>query len=188
MTTDLFFFFNDTATTEIYTLSLHDALPISAVGVGRHGMGGSPSRHHPAAAAETRRAGAHHRAPHQDPFQSRLSLADPLCRRLHSPALLKKPASYRTRTSNQNRGPALHVKCAQKSLPVCQGGRSAFQKIRCIAPAAKTSRLPTIPQPQSRTREKSGLTGGMRNSAAPPEIVSKGNGSYGWRAPQALNQ
>jgi len=24
-----FFFFNDTATTEIYTLSLHDALPIS---------------------------------------------------------------------------------------------------------------------------------------------------------------
>src|SRR2546429_9258766 len=26
-----FFFFNDTATTEIYTLSLHDALPISLV-------------------------------------------------------------------------------------------------------------------------------------------------------------
>src|SRR2546430_17348682 len=31
---DFFFFFNDTATTEIYTLSLHDALPIS--------RGGSP--------------------------------------------------------------------------------------------------------------------------------------------------
>src|SRR2546430_15759294 len=28
-TRDSFFFFNDTATTEIYTLSLHDALPIS---------------------------------------------------------------------------------------------------------------------------------------------------------------
>src|SRR2546429_7010660 len=27
-----FFFFNDTATTEIYTLSLHDALPISRFG------------------------------------------------------------------------------------------------------------------------------------------------------------
>src|SRR5256886_7654889 len=27
-----FFFFNDTATTEIYTLSLHDALPISRCG------------------------------------------------------------------------------------------------------------------------------------------------------------
>src|SRR5256885_8286845 len=31
--THFFFFFNDTATTEIYTLSLHDALPISE----RHG-------------------------------------------------------------------------------------------------------------------------------------------------------
>src|SRR5260370_16719147 len=27
----MFFFFNDTATTEIYTLSLHDALPISGL-------------------------------------------------------------------------------------------------------------------------------------------------------------
>ena len=32
----LFFFFNDTATTEIYTLSLHDALPI----LDRRGRGG----------------------------------------------------------------------------------------------------------------------------------------------------
>src|SRR5687768_18352947 len=30
-----FFFFNDTATTEIYTLSLHDALPISGLGAER---------------------------------------------------------------------------------------------------------------------------------------------------------
>src|SRR5258708_26398893 len=29
-TSSVFFFFNDTATTEIYTLSLHDALPILA--------------------------------------------------------------------------------------------------------------------------------------------------------------
>src|SRR6266511_3635407 len=35
------FFFNDTATTEIYTLSLHDALPILL----------APARHRPAAAA-----------------------------------------------------------------------------------------------------------------------------------------
>src|SRR3989442_15748178 len=40
-----FFFFNDTATTEIYTLSLHDALPIS----GRGGTG------RPAAPPATRR-------------------------------------------------------------------------------------------------------------------------------------
>src|SRR3712207_9165793 len=32
----IFFFFNDTATTEIYTLSLHDALPICQ---GRHDQG-----------------------------------------------------------------------------------------------------------------------------------------------------
>src|SRR5258706_6919693 len=31
----LFFFFNDTATTEIYTLSLHDALPISPAPIKR---------------------------------------------------------------------------------------------------------------------------------------------------------
>src|SRR3712207_7225969 len=44
----LFFFFNDTATTEIYTLSLHDALPIckhegqrrgDPAGTGRAGVG-----------------------------------------------------------------------------------------------------------------------------------------------------
>src|SRR2546425_2672746 len=33
-----FFFFNDTATTEIYTLSLHDALPISAARGQRSGF------------------------------------------------------------------------------------------------------------------------------------------------------
>src|SRR2546430_11192681 len=32
-----FFFFNDTATTEIYTLSLHDALPIFRTSRERHG-------------------------------------------------------------------------------------------------------------------------------------------------------
>src|SRR5688572_5305078 len=31
-----FFFFNDTATTEIYTLSLHDALPIFPIMIGRY--------------------------------------------------------------------------------------------------------------------------------------------------------
>src|SRR5438876_6473475 len=42
-----FFFFNDPATTEIYTLSLHDALPIWVFGVrtaapGRTGSSGGP--------------------------------------------------------------------------------------------------------------------------------------------------
>src|SRR5438034_10047555 len=48
----LFFFFNDTATTEIYTLSLHDALPIyslelrgdDASGLGRKRDPAEPAR------------------------------------------------------------------------------------------------------------------------------------------------
>src|SRR2546426_3859342 len=53
------FFFNDTATTEIYTLSLHDALPIY-----RHQAGREPARQRSAArsdlraGARARRAGA----------------------------------------------------------------------------------------------------------------------------------
>src|SRR2546430_4256547 len=35
------FFFNDTATTEIYTLSLHDALPISAIQNAYNASGGA---------------------------------------------------------------------------------------------------------------------------------------------------
>src|SRR3712207_8004837 len=42
-----FFFFNDTATTEIYTLSLHDALPILIPRVGRWlGCGAVPCPMH----------------------------------------------------------------------------------------------------------------------------------------------
>src|SRR5260370_20019052 len=44
----MFFFFNDTATTEIYTLSLHDALPISIASRARRTScrrsGSSPTR------------------------------------------------------------------------------------------------------------------------------------------------
>ena len=36
----IFFFFNDTATTEIYTLSLHDALPILVFCLGTEGSNG----------------------------------------------------------------------------------------------------------------------------------------------------
>src|SRR5256885_13223987 len=50
----MFFFFNDTATTEIYTLSLHDALPIWT---GNHGRG---DRWTLAGRAHGQRAGACH--------------------------------------------------------------------------------------------------------------------------------
>src|ERR1035438_10881551 len=62
--TFFFFFFNDTATTEIYTLSLHDALPISVTRTRRY---------------------VHPRCPNVFPGPSQL--ADPHCSLvLHSPA------------------------------------------------------------------------------------------------------
>src|SRR3712207_9293845 len=45
----LFFFFNDTATTEIYTLSLHDALPIWGRVARGPGDGAAHAVHRPAA-------------------------------------------------------------------------------------------------------------------------------------------
>src|SRR2546430_12122130 len=53
-----FFFFNDTATTEIYTLSLHDALPICLSGNAADGGRVLADRHRC-------RAGAGHRAAHR---------------------------------------------------------------------------------------------------------------------------
>src|SRR2546422_10659340 len=50
-----FFFFNDTATTEIYTLSLHDALPIS--------LRGLPERQHHARGLEDRAEPFHSAVP-----------------------------------------------------------------------------------------------------------------------------
>src|SRR5215831_21118707 len=66
----LFFFFNDTATTEIYTLSLHDALPICGRPRGR--------------ARETfRRGAARHGGPRSEEHTSELqSLRHLVCRLL----------------------------------------------------------------------------------------------------------
>src|SRR5438445_8213502 len=65
----LLFFFNDTATPEIYTLSLHDALPIS-----RSGLGDRP-RHLPRAAPAVQRdtERARRRAAVQDRKSTRLN-------------------------------------------------------------------------------------------------------------------
>src|SRR2546427_9485842 len=77
-----FFFFNDTATTEIYTLSLHDALPIylrdrgrarGLHGYRRHARGGFHGR--------VRRRHSHHRRSeeHTSELQSQSNL---VCRLL----------------------------------------------------------------------------------------------------------
>src|SRR3712207_7874924 len=54
------FFFNDTATTEIYTLSLHDALPISGVGRAAVPLRAAPLG--PVAGGERRALGGDQRA------------------------------------------------------------------------------------------------------------------------------
>src|SRR5260370_36565298 len=71
-----FFFFNDTATTEIYTLSLHDALPIS----GGRGVAGGLRRHLPPQHPGERRGAADQRSEeHTSELQSHLNL---VCRLL----------------------------------------------------------------------------------------------------------
>src|SRR5256885_9127467 len=51
-----FFFFNDTATTEIYTLSLHDALPISAAEIAANDRSPDRDRRAPSPAVRARAA------------------------------------------------------------------------------------------------------------------------------------
>src|SRR5215204_7707270 len=82
-----FFFFNDPATTEIYTLSLHDALPISRA---EHDRRGGEQRHE------------HHRAQHvrSEEHTSELqSHSDLVCR----PLLEKKKKTERRRGSRSSR-------------------------------------------------------------------------------------
>src|SRR2546425_7324357 len=96
-----FFFFNDTATTEIYTLSLHDALPIFVphvahrarrhdLGDGVHGAGGA-QRRAPA------RVVARQRGVRSEEHTSELqSLAYLVCRLLLEKKKNRKRSSLRT--------------------------------------------------------------------------------------------
>src|SRR2546422_5675401 len=95
-----FFFFNDTATTEIYTLSLHDALPISGH-VGRASE--SQRAHHhgghdgdPEPRQERGARGARRSEEHTSELQSRLHL---VCRLL----LEKKKKTERTQSSQHEK-------------------------------------------------------------------------------------
>src|SRR3989304_10311042 len=83
----LLIFFNDTATTEIYTLSLHDALPISPAWPKRPGM--RDSRRSPRGSARRGRS-----EEHTSELQSRLQLVCPL--------LLGKSTTQLTLTSAES--------------------------------------------------------------------------------------
>src|SRR2546427_1865496 len=66
-----FFFFNDTATTEIYTLSLHDALPICPTRPERQDK--VPSSRQGCGAATARRRVSRRHAPAEHPRRDRKS-------------------------------------------------------------------------------------------------------------------
>src|SRR5256885_12554661 len=85
-----FFFFNDTATTEIYTLSLHDALPISDV----TGQTRQQRAHRKTARCRpAERREAHHRSEeHTSELQSPCNL---VCR-----LLLEKKKKQQTKHNN----------------------------------------------------------------------------------------
>src|SRR2546430_10110168 len=95
-----FFFFNDTATTEIYTLSLHDALPISSRISSRCTSSRSPSK------PPTRTIGSPSCGPirseeHTSELQSQSNL---VCR-----LLLEKKKKNTTQNSPQAASTALNV-------------------------------------------------------------------------------
>src|SRR6266511_6390635 len=91
-----FFFFNDPATTEIYTLSLHDALPISPRVHQRQPRAGAQLPHQGQRSEE-----------HTSELQSRENL---VCRLLL--AKQKRRVSVRTRSSSQPPCPRLFPSAA----------------------------------------------------------------------------
>src|SRR2546425_7986684 len=90
---DLFFFFNDTATTEIYTLSLHDALPISP-------SGPASRRSRPSASPPRPHGSGPPRARSEEHTSELQSLAYLVCRLL----LEKKKNHQRKRNLTHRRG------------------------------------------------------------------------------------
>src|SRR5260370_16829119 len=86
-----FFFFNDTATTEIYTLSLHDALPISTMSPPTVATGNSTlTASRTVRSPRTTRGGRSEE--HTSELQSHLNL---VCR-----LLLEKKKTHRARTQD----------------------------------------------------------------------------------------
>src|SRR2546430_10438651 len=101
-----FFFFNDTATTEIYTLSLHDALPISrgSPGVAGCGMAGAWL------AAAGRRRAVRKSRPRSEEHTSELQSQSNLVCRL----LLEKKKNHLTRDADDRRR-LCHTKPVRRS-------------------------------------------------------------------------
>src|SRR2546427_3611834 len=102
-----FFFFNDTATTEIYTLSLHDALPISTLLGEAWDDGGRPG---PPVRLEQALEGGERSEEHTSELQSQSNL---VCR------LLLEKKKRRRKMSSENRSGVKRPVSAQTRLGPC---------------------------------------------------------------------
>src|SRR5689334_23928590 len=94
-----FFFFNDTATTEIYTLSLHDALPISGEGLRGAGARGAGAVYRIASIGERRDARMRSEE-HTSELQSQFHL---VCRLLLEKKKKKKKKKKNNKEQNQEK-------------------------------------------------------------------------------------
>src|SRR6266567_6502515 len=112
-----FFFFNDTATTEIYTLSLHDALPICGPAAVVAGRAGTLARDGPRAAGRA----------------SRRQPGRPLCAGC---------AARERRRAHGGRGPAhaSHSLVAGRAVPAGRGWRRAPVRHQALAALAAARR------------------------------------------------
>src|SRR2546430_13051603 len=91
-----FFFFNDTATTEIYTLSLHDALPISCP---RNVFVSKSTKHHPRRVAS---ADSHDRSEeHTSELQSQSNLVCRLLLEKKKKNIIEPPEASLTYTTTR---------------------------------------------------------------------------------------
>src|SRR2546428_5328794 len=88
----VFFFFNDTATTEIYTLSLHDALPISGFVIAVFGDGALTG----GMAYEALNQIAHRSEEHTSELQSRSDLVCRLLLEKKKTTMCERPSSSLT--------------------------------------------------------------------------------------------
>src|SRR2546427_9043737 len=104
----VFFFFNDTATTEIYTLSLHDALPISLrIGVARATRSGTVS----GGISATKRSMAARSEEHTSELQSQSNL---VCR-----LLLEKKKNDAQNLIVSYSSVIRHLTCSERNALLC---------------------------------------------------------------------
>src|SRR6266498_5622482 len=127
----LFFFFNDPATTEIYTLSLHDALPIAPLRPSSPASRAGAAHIHPARSA---RVWPRRRAADQ-------SSGRPSCSELIPPhAPRKSPSSRRLRSGGQgewsehtiDRSPAARAVQSRSWLTAERIGGGALERGRAV--------------------------------------------------------